>query len=525
MKKNPNLLWGSAILLGWLFDLLFWKQSLGLNFAIYSVLCLAVGFVVLWANQQRPAWGTLWLVPLILFFASTIVVRAESLTVFLGILFTLFLMGVFAITFLGGRWFWYSLADYVSGFLKLAGSMLARPLSFRSEVKREQVESGKSAYKPNLWPVIRGIVIALPILAIFASLLASADVVFNNQLDLLIKFFRIENLPQYIFRFIYILFGAYLLSGVFLHAAYQSRDEKLLGEDKPLLEPLLGFTESTIVLGSVAVLFAAFVVVQFRYFFGGQTNINVEGFTYSEYARRGFGELLIVAFFSLLMILGLSAITHRDNEVQRRLFSGLSVTVVALVMVMLASAYQRLALYEAAYGFSRLRTYTHVALIWIGLLLVAVVVLEILRRERAFAAAALITSLGFAVSLNVLNVDGLIVRQNASRATQGEGLDVPFLVSLSTDSVPVLVDIYQSPAYPGLTRDAVGAVLFCRLQSSESRPSFDWRSFSLSTWKSDKGLDDVQSSLARYQVMDSDWPVRILTPGSVTYSCYGSGAD
>ena len=525
MKKNPNFLWGGALILGWLFDFLFWKQSPGLNFAIYSVFCVAIGFVVLLTNQQHPSKGALWLLPLILFFASTAVLRAEPLTLFLGTLFTLFLMSVLAITFLGGRWFWYSLADYVSGFLKLAGSMLVQPLSFRSELKREQVESGKPAHKLNPWPVIRGIVIALPILAIFASLLASADVVFKDQLDILIKFASIENLPQYIFRLTYILIGTYLLAGVFLHAAYQSKDERLFGEDKPLMEPILGFTESTIVLGSVAVLFAAFVIVQFRYFFGGQANINIEGFTYSEYARRGFGELLIVAFFSLLMILGLSAITHRENEARRRLFSGLSVAVVALVTIILVSAFQRLALYEAAYGFSRLRTYTHVSLIWIGLLLIAVVILEIIRRERAFAFAALIASMGFAASLNILNVDGFIVRQNAYRATQGQGLDVPYLASLSTDSIPVLVDTFRSPAYPGLTRDAIGAVLFCRLQSKTDRSSPDWRSFSLSRWKADTDLDSVRNSLAQYKVIDSGWPLRILTPGNVSYSCYGDGSD
>ena len=525
MKRNPNLLWGSALVLGWLFDFLFWKQSLGLNFAIYSVLCVAGGFIILLTNQQRPSGRALWLLPVILFFASTTVMRAEPLTLFLGILFTLFLMSILAITFIGGRWFWYSLADYASGFLKLAGSMLARPLSFASEVKREKAESGATTHRLNPWPIIRGIIIALPIVAIFASLLASADVVFSNQLDLFIKFFRIENLPQYIFRLIYILFGAYLLSGVFLHAAYQSKDEKLLGQDKPLMEPFLGFTESTIVLGSVIALFAAFVVVQFRYFFGGQGNINIEGFTYSEYARRGFGELLIVAFFSLLMILGLGAVTQRKDEAQRRLFSGLSVTVVALVMVILVSAYQRLTLYEVAYGFSRLRTYTHVVLIWIGILLGAVVVMEIMRRERAFAAAALIASLGFAISLYILNVDAFIVRQNANRATHGEDLDVSYLASLSTDSVPELVNIFQSPAYPVLTRDAVGAALFCRLQFGTSRPSIDWRSFSLSSWRSDTGLDSVRTLLARYQVLDSDWPIRILTPGNVTYSCYESSPD
>ena len=55
MKKNPNLLWITAIALGWLFDLLFWEQSFGINFAIFTVLCLVGGFLLLWINHQHPA--------------------------------------------------------------------------------------------------------------------------------------------------------------------------------------------------------------------------------------------------------------------------------------------------------------------------------------------------------------------------------------------------------------------------------------------------------------------------------------
>ena len=124
------------------------------------------------------------------------------------------------------------------------------------------------------------------ILAIFAALLASADAAFSSQLEAFLKIFNIENLPQYIFRMVYILVGAYALVGVILHASTQSRDENLLGGNKQLISRFLGFTEAAIVLGSVALLFAAFVAIQFRYFFGGQANITREGYTYADYARR-----------------------------------------------------------------------------------------------------------------------------------------------------------------------------------------------------------------------------------------------
>ncbi len=109
------------------------------------------------------------------------------------------------------------------------------------------------------------------------------------------------------------------------------------------------------------------------------------------------------------------------TETQRRTFSILGVVLVGLVIVMLISAYQRLVLYEMAYGFSRLRTYTHVFMIWLGLLLVAVVVLEATRRERAAGLAMLLTAVGFILSSGLLNVDAFIVQRNIQRDDPGSG--------------------------------------------------------------------------------------------------------
>ena len=79
------------------------------------------------------------MIPLILFFAAITFIRTEPMTVFLGVVFTLFLMALLANTFLGGRWLQYSIADYFYGFLKLIGSMIARPVSFSLEIRRDQV--------------------------------------------------------------------------------------------------------------------------------------------------------------------------------------------------------------------------------------------------------------------------------------------------------------------------------------------------------------------------------------------------
>jgi hypothetical protein len=530
VKTNPNRFWIIVILLGWSFDFLFWRKPLGVNFAIFVILCLATGILLLRADGLRLARGTGLLLFPVAFLAAMTFIRLEPMTVFLSISMTLFLMGVFTLAYRGGEWLRYSLLDYVFGYLQLAGSVIARPLGFAAENRRLPSEQPSVSQKGNnqVWPILRGVVIALPIIAIFASLLSSADPIFAERLESLINLFKLDNLPEYIFRLVYILIFAYALAGAFLHAAQKSAEKV---EEKTWISPFLGFTETTIVLGSVVVLFVAFVVIQFQYFFGGQANISIEGYTYSEYARKGFGELVAVAFFSLLLLLGLGAITRREMEHQRRIFSILGIGLVGLLIVMLIAAFQRLVLYEAAYGFSRLRTYTHVFMIWLGLLLVAVVILEVLRRERAVGLAMVLVSLGFIISLNILNVDAFIVRQNIQREirsttdktfAQGRAdLDVQYFLDLSDDAIPPLVSAFHSKALPSSVKEKVGAALACKsYERGQNESQIPWQGFHFSRLNADTAFKQANKELDTYKVLDKDWPVMVETPGGEEFSCF-----
>ena len=530
MKTNPNKLWIAVIGLGWLFDFLFWKQHPGINFAIFATACLIGAFYLLLSDGLRPARNSLLLLPLFGFFAAVTFIRAEPMTTFLAFTFVIFVMTILAVTYLGGRWMQYTLTDFFTKSFSLLGSMIGRPISFSIEARKAQDEAGMPPKKNNIWPIVRGVVIALPIVVIFATLLSSADVIFSSKLDDFIEVFKLENLDELVFRLIYILIIGYALAGTILHASSSSKDEKLAGEDKPIVPQFLGFIESSIVLGSVVALFAFFVVIQFQYFFGGNTNINIEGFTYSEYARKGFGELVTVAFFALMLLLSLSAVTKRETESQRKTYSGLGVTLVALVLVMLVSAYQRLGLYEAVYGFSRLRTYTHIFLYWIGLLLVATIVLEILHKERLFASAMLIASFGFAMSLPIMNVDAFIVNQNIEREVKSltddsVDLDAQYFIDLSDDAVPPLVKAVQDSTLPDSVREKIGASLACiryqREQSSRGR-EYEWQSFHFARVNADSALASVSKILDEYQITENDYPTTVSTPSGDDFSCWRS---
>lgn len=517
---NAKRLWTTTILLGFFFDILFWDKTPGISFPLFVALILVSGMLLLADAGIRPDKRALGLLPPVGFFATMSFVRAEPLTTFLNYSLTLVFLAFFALTYLGGRWFAYSLSDYIAGFFKLFGSAVARPLAFITETRKQREQTETTRETSRVFPVIRGVLIALPIVAIFASLLSSADLIFAQRLEAFIELFRLEKLPEYILRGILILIVAYNLAGVLLYAAEKSRDEKLIGEEKPLLASFLGFTEAGIVLGSVLVLFAAFVAVQFQYFFGGQANINLEGYTYAEYARRGFGELVTVAVFSLFLFLGLSAITRRKVQKVRRIFSGLGITLVILVLVMLVSAYQRLTLYEAAYGFSRLRSYPHVFMIWLGALLLAVVALEIMRKQRAFAPAMAIAIVGFAATLNLLNVDAFIVQQNLARSAGGAKLDMAYLASLSEDAVPALLEKMDAQNLSRATREAVSASLICHWYENEFRytETRPWQSFHLSHWRASQVYAEI-NPIEGYTVNREGWYAVVTSPGGIEFDC------
>lgn len=510
MRNSQIRLWCVTILLGWIFDFLFWERQVGLNFALFLTLCLLGGLGLLLFDNLRPARRSLSLLIPFLFFGAITFLIQEPLTLALAYTFSILSLGLFVNSYLGGRWHQYGLQDYLVKFFKMIGEMIQPPLR-----SIQIVANGGDRRFPFL-AILRGLVIALPIVAFFAALLGSADAIFAQKMD---EFLDTEKIGEHLTRLTIILFFAWMLAGIFLYAASRSGDETLSNDDPSTKKRFLGITETAIVLGSVAALFMLFVIIQFQYFFGGETNIGVQSYTYSEYARRGFSELITVAFFSLVLILGLSALARRENEKQRQIHISLNAAIVAEVLVMLVSAYQRLMLAIDWHGFSRLRLYPRIFMIWLGILLIAILVLEILRRERYFALAFLLASFGFAASLPLVNVDATTVTHNLERVKYGRTLNVGHLASISTDAIPSLTEAFRDPTYSVEQHEGIGATLICYMNSGIMDSSDNWRSFNFSRWRAKKLLTEVAPLLNEYRFNDKKYPVRARTPSGEYHLC------
>jgi hypothetical protein len=221
----------------------------------------------------------------------------------------------------------------------------------------------------------------------------------------------------------------------------------------------------------------------------------VDGFTYADYARRGFFELIAVSLLTLCLILGLHWITWRETFPQAVFFRILGTVMAVLTLLLLASAFYRMWLYEDAYGYTALRLYVHVFEVWLALLFGWLLV-TLWVKPRHFALGCFVAAIGFLSTLNIINPDALIAQQNLERYASTGKLDVYYLADLSEDAVPPLLEAINTldPSDRNILLSAFGD----KLQNMQHNLSWqDLPSFNLSRLDSYNALTQHQALLSQ----------------------------
>ena len=282
--------------------------------------------------------------------------------------------------------------------------------------------------------IVRSLVIAVPVLFVFGSLFASADAVFADGVGRLFNF----DASTFVAHAFWLVFGLWVATASLWNVAAIDLPHEVV-VDVPERHRL-GRVEVAVVLGSLAALFALFVVVQVRYLFGGADVVQSSiGLTYAEYARRGFFELVAVALLLLPVLAGINW-ARRQTADAFRLFLALAAVLIVLVLVIMLSAWQRMAMYREAFGLTELRFYVVTAMPLIGVALVWFFVSVWTRRvEQFLGGAVVLTALTLFVVI-AINPDAVIARTNAARIATGREFDAGYAAMLSADAVPVLLD-------------------------------------------------------------------------------------
>jgi hypothetical protein len=317
----------------------------------------------------------------------------------------------------------------------------------------------------------RGLMLAAPLLFLFGALFVAADSVFQDYLSS-----AIPNPGELALHVALILLFAWVSAG--LLREYLSRPEPVDVDVKPWFA--IGMTEVAIVLALLDLLFLAFVLVQLRYLFGGASLV-VERthLTYAEYARHGFFELVAVAALVLPLLLLADWLRRREPGRSDRIFKLLAGALILLLFVVMASALQRMRLYQREYGLTELRFYVTGVMLWLAVVFVWLGITVLRGRRELFYVGALVSGFAAILAVNVVNPDALIARTNLDR----QRLDVPYLMKLSDDATPTLVKAL--PSLDPADRRLLEAELASR------RGGQDWRNWNWSRHRAEQALGEL----------------------------------
>ena len=307
-----------------------------------------------------------------------------------------------------------------------------------------------------------GLLIALPLVLVFGSLLTAADAAF----DQIVRHLFDWDIDQIVSHAITIGAWSWLVAG-FLRQTLLSKETPVATSSRGLS---LGSVEIGTALGALNVLFFAFVVVQFRYFFGGAETIRtITTLTYAEYARRGFFELVNVAALVLPLLLLAHHLLRKNTPAAIRLYNIMAGTMIALLFVIMASALLRMKLYTDEFGLTELRLYTTAFMFWLALVFVWFIGTVLYGQANRFMFGALLAGFAVLIGLSAINPDEVIVRTNVSRVNTPNSFDSYYVLNLSADAVPALITAL--PVIPEEQRCGVAAYLLDRYSPPE-RP--DW---------------------------------------------------
>ena len=187
--------------------------------------------------------------------------------------------------------------------------------------------------------------------------------------------------------------------------------------------------------------------------------------------------------------------------------------------MILVSSLQRLALYETAYGFTRLWTYSHLCVLWIGVLFLAILILEIFQSWRYFTLASLAAVAGFVLTMSAVNVDGLITRQNIQRLkTEEASLDTHYLKTLSNDAIPDLIQLADDPVLTEKESQEIAAILACRTLELKDTPQ-KWQGFLVPSYRAEKALSENAHLWENVQLKEDEWDSWYVKIGKEKFYC------
>ncbi|MXQ52645.1 DUF4153 domain-containing protein [Shimazuella alba] len=502
-KQNVILLLGSFIL-GVIFDYLFFDKTAGISFPIFWILFQAFFYIIFRDKlifEKNFEWFLtipIFLLTLTFFlFSSDVFMHLNVLVI--GILF------IFQSILLtkNNKNPWYKVSFIGEAFIKTIESLANLLVPFKLIGNLVRSKSTKSAYGV-VGKVFIGVLFSLPLIGIIIGLLSSADSIFNHWVNEIPNFlWRIDlgDWPTHLFLVCIVFFVIVMYFWALKHPLKAETVTIEIEKKKPIhIDGIITLT----ILSLINIVYVLFTAIQVSYLFGEAKNLLPKGVTYAQYATEGFHQLVTVTVLNIFIVIFVIYLVQKIQPVIYRIVQILLSVLTVCTSFILLSAFLKLSLYEEVYGYTYTRILVHAFMVLLSLLFI-VALIKTWKNDISLLKYYGIIFLVWYITLNYINIDRIIAKQNVERYHQkkegafvqppkqeydryGETkyIDLYYLDQLSYDIVPYLLELRKEPSL----RPAIDKQLR-QIKAGLTIEKENWQSFNLSRYRAIQLLKEL----------------------------------
>ena len=438
-----KLIVGISGILAILQTILFWNRKPGVSVFIFTLACVAYLIYILKINKKIINKKALILIIPIILLSCTYFIFNNIFFNILNALVIIFLFVIMCIYLCKPKLkypdFFKKIAHIIGGTLESTDEVIDA-LKIPEEKKNEQTTI-------KLKRIGKALLIAIPIILIVIFLLMSADKVFEEIFDKiflnLFKNISLNNVLMFIFRIaiafvIFIIFGGFFVNLIKQDTMFNKQNEETNISFK--------FDNLTInmILIILNIIYLIFSIIQITNLFM-QTSNN-PNFDYSSYARQGFFQLMFVSFINFI-ILTIANINKQEKTKKQKMYNKImSLLIIIFTIIIIASAFYRMNLYQETFGYTYLRIFVDFILITEGIIAIPIII-KILGIKIDLLKTSIIIISFMYVFLNYMNIEDFIATKNIDMYLanpEDKNFDIDYLCDLGTDATPKMVELLTS---------------------------------------------------------------------------------
>ncbi|MCD3283587.1 DUF4173 domain-containing protein, partial [Clostridium botulinum C/D] len=219
------------------------------------------------------------------------------------------------------------------------------PFLINCIIKKDNSDKKNSKIKN----ILIGLLISIPVLIFLCIILSNADSIFGHYITNIVFNINSQSVATVLCKLLTSMGISAFVFTLYDSFSMKLKKTKVDNANNMKINSIVVITIFTM----VNILYIIFTKIQVCYLY--RRNNLPEGFTYSDYARSGFFQLVFIVLINVISIILIKKHTEYNNSTEDKILLSLYSLITILSFNMVFSAIYKMKLYIRVFGFTRLR--------------------------------------------------------------------------------------------------------------------------------------------------------------------------